>query len=74
MTKITALIIQNNYPNNILIASAKQENGKYTGFLYLLRNEQIHSHLATTHAQFDSEQSSNEALNSFCKDIKNLIQ
>jgi hypothetical protein len=70
MTRLISLIIQGNYPNNIYIDSAKQENGKCRGFLYLLRDGQIHSLLLTSDSIFESDEKAKDKLHEICKSLK----
>ena len=56
MTVRTLMILENNYPDNILVcAGQNKENLKWAGFVYLLKDGQIHYLLANTENVFDSE-------------------
>lgn len=69
MNVLTALEIKNNYPEEILINSAQQDNSKFASFLYRLKNGNIHKLLVSTKAIFDSEKEAEEVLHNLCKDI-----
>lgn len=62
MTLITALEIAGNYPDNILINAAKQDNGKFASFCYMTRYGEIHKLILSTQPVFDTEKEANDAL------------
>lgn len=71
MTTLTALEIAANYPDNIQINSAQQENGKFAAFCYRLRDNQIHKLLLSTQPMFDTEQEANDAMTEVAIACKN---
>lgn len=71
MTLLTAIEIANNYPENIKIDTAKQENEKYSGFLYRTKGKDIHKLLISTAPDFDTAESASSALNDLSVECKN---
>lgn len=71
MTLITALELAGNYPDDILISSAKQNNGKYSAFCHMTRNGQIHKLMLSSEPIFDTEQEGNEYLHKLAEACKN---
>ena len=43
MTRLTALTISANYPENISIKTTENDDSKWAGFCYLMRDGNIHS-------------------------------
>lgn len=71
MTLLTALELAGNYPHNIQINSAQQENGKFAAFCYMTRDGQIHKLMLSTQPVFENEKEANDALHEIavaCKD------
>lgn len=62
MTLITALELAGNYPENILINAAKQDNGKFASFCYMTRDGDIHKLMISTQPVFETEKEANDAL------------
>jgi hypothetical protein len=58
MTVLTAIEIATNYPDNILINAAQdKETSKWSSFMYLTRNGEIHKlMLSYDNSPFNSEQ------------------
>lgn len=73
MSRITILIIGTNYPDNIYLESLKSED-KYLGFIYLLKDGQIHNLLISTKAIFDSEVECIGKLKELCNDCLNFLE
>jgi hypothetical protein len=74
MTRITALIIISNYPDNILIESCKCKNGKFSGLLYLLRNSIAHTLLISTNDIFESDEDAKTALHDYVKELQKTFE
>ena len=62
MTLITALELAGNYPENILINSAKDKSGKFAAFCYMTRDGDIHKLMLSTQAVFKSDEAAKKAL------------
>jgi len=57
MTVRTLMILESNYPDNILICTGQdKETLKWAGFVYLLKDGHIHYLLANTANVFESEE------------------
>ena len=70
MTLLTALEIASNYPENIKINSAKQENGKFAAFCYMTKDRQIHKLMLSSQAVFETEKEANDTLHEICSTYK----
>lgn len=70
MNLITALELAGNYPENILILSAKQECGKFSGFCYMTRDSDIHKLMLSTTPVFDTGQEAEDALHEIAVQCK----
>lgn len=66
ISRITAFTIGGNYPENIHI-SPYEENGKYGYAIYLLKDEQLHSLLASTGYVFQNEQEAKSEAIKLCE-------
>lgn len=62
MTVLTAMELAGNYPENIMINAAKNDNGKFASFCYMTRDGNIHKLMLSTQPVFDSEKEANDAL------------
>ena len=67
MTLITAVELGSNYPDNIMIEAAKQENGKFSSFCYLMRDGNIHKLMLSTQSIFDSKEDAENALHNLAQ-------
>lgn len=66
ISRITALTIGSNYPENIHI-SPYEEKGKYGFAIYLLRDAELHALLVSSELIFESEKSALEDAEKLCK-------
>lgn len=66
MTVRTALELASNYPENIKIESRESTDGKYSGFLHVLRDGSIHKLLLSTEAVFETSDEAEKALHEIC--------
>lgn len=62
LSLITALELASNYPDNILITSAKKENGKYSGYCHLKKEGHIHKLMLDTSPSFDTDKQATDYL------------
>ena len=62
MTVLTAMELAGNYPENISISAAKNDNGKFAAFCYMTREGSIHKLMLSTQPVFESEKEANDAL------------
>jgi hypothetical protein len=70
MTTRTHLIIQTNYPGNILVSHAQDKNtGKYAGFIYLMKDGHIHTCLASTEFIYETGEEIEGKINETVKAI-----
>ncbi len=69
VTKITALTVASNYPENILISAGSNEDGKFIGLIYLLRDERIHTILLSTQPIYNTEQEAIEQMKEVCNEL-----
>ena len=67
MTLLTALELAGNYPENILINSAKAQNGKFMSFC-MTENGQIQKLMLSTHPVFETEEQANDEMHKFVKE------
>lgn len=72
MTVLTILEIKCNYPDEILIEAAQQDNSKFASFMYRLKDGTIHKLLISTKPIFDSEEEANNCLHDLCKELKEV--
>ena len=77
--RLTALILNNHYPDNILINSAKSKNGKYASFCYLMRegykvSKEIDRLMISSEAIYDSGEKAEEELHNTVKEIIQFIK
>ena len=70
MTLLTALELGSNYPENISIQSAKQQNEKYAVFCYLMRDKNIHKLMLSSEGVFDTSDEAEKHLHDLAKSCK----
>jgi hypothetical protein len=71
MKLLTALIIANNYPDNILITSEQNEQKtKWAAMMYQLKGGVIHTCLISTKWSFDSSRVAEKYLKQVAEDVK----
>lgn len=68
MTRLTAMELAGNYPENIKITSAKQDNGKFACFCYMTRNGEIHKLMLSSKGVFDSSEDAEAYLHDLAKE------
>ncbi len=83
ITLLTGLEIAGNYPENILINSGKGKNGKYAGFMYMLKDwkdplkknaktrKDIHKIMISTEPVFDSDEEVQKVFHGIAQKCKN---
>jgi len=69
MTRLTAIELGTNYPENIKIDTA-EENGKFAVFCYLLKGGEIHKLMLSSSPNFKSAESANKYLHDLAKHCK----
>lgn len=62
MTVLTAMELAGNYPENIMINAAQNDDGKFASFCYMTRGGDIHKLMLSTQSVFDSEKEAKDAL------------
>ena len=70
MRVITAIELAGNYPENILITSAKQKNEKFAAFCYLTRNGDIHKIMLSTEGVFETKEEAEQYFHDLAKKCK----
>lgn len=55
LSLLTVMTLANNYPDNVLVTAGGNEESKWSGFIYLLRDGEIHRCLANSQPVYDSE-------------------
>ena len=70
MTLLTALELAGNYPENISISAAKQENGMYSSFCYMKRKGEIHKLMLSTNPVFKTAKEAKDTLHAIAKNCK----
>lgn len=61
------MTIYGNYPDDILISTAQNKpNRKFSGWVYLMRNGQIHRPIVNTEFVYDSEEQAKKAMTDLC--------
>lgn len=73
MSRITMIIIGTNYPDNLYLGSGK-DGDKYSGFIYLLKDGDIHNLLISTKPIFDSEEDCIKHLNELCNNCVKFLE
>lgn len=72
MNALTVMMLSGNYPDNILITSAKYDNGMYAGFCYIKHDGEIHALLLDTKPVFENAELAEKALHDIAKQCKIL--
>lgn len=72
MNVLTVMMLSGNYPDNILITSAKSDNGMYIGFCYIKHNSEIHALLLDTKPVFENAELAEKYLHDIAKQCKTL--
>jgi len=67
MTLLTALEIAGNYPDNILIESFKDENDLFGGWMYMLKNGNIHKPMLDFKGDFKTAKEAEDLLHNLSK-------
>lgn len=70
ISKITAITIAINYPDNIMIAAGIDEGLKWAGFVYLLKDGAIDTLKLSTENVFDSEELAKLEMENICKELQ----
>lgn len=71
ISMLSALEIASNYPDNILISSVQsKDNDKWAGFMYMLRDGDIHKLMVNSDAVFDTEKASQDYFTTLCEHCK----
>lgn len=65
MTRLTAIEIATNYPDNLLIIGRQEKNRKWTSLLYMTREDQIHKLMLSYDIcdEFQGWDTENDAIN-----------
>ena len=74
MTRLTALELLGNYPENILVETPLMECGKYALYVYLTREGDIHKLMFNTQPEWDTTEGAMNYLNELYNGIKNKIK
>lgn len=70
MTRLTALELAGNYPDNVLITSEESSNGKYLALCYLTRDGEVHKLMLSSPPFFESPEKAEKYMHDIAKDIK----
>lgn len=54
ISRLSAIHIATNYPDNILIDAHEHDGGKFAGFIYLMRNSCIHRIIVESTPSFNN--------------------
>lgn len=66
---LTAAEIANNYPDQFLITSQKDQTGKFAAYAYRLKGKDIHKLLVSTNFVFETGQEAEEYIHEIFKEI-----
>jgi len=72
MTRLTAIIIQTRGDDVKCMASEPDKNGKCAGWIYLLKDGNIHTPLISTKAIYDSKEAAKSAMEEIVEKVRAL--
>lgn len=70
VSRLTAMIIATNYPDDIMVAAGIDEGLKWAGFIYQMRDGEIHSLQVSTTNVFDTEDEAKLQMHKLCKGLQ----
>ncbi|MDR3245013.1 MAG: hypothetical protein LBT50_01110 [Prevotellaceae bacterium] len=73
MTRLTALELATNYPDNILITSYSNE-GKFGILCYMTRNGEIHKLMISSEPVYESKEKAEETMHNIIKNVLNDLE
>ena len=73
ISRLTALTIAGNYPDDILVDSMKHESGKHSGWIYLMRDGHIHTAQLSTQDIFDTPKEATDYMNEIVDACVNFV-